>query len=476
LAFIFDKFEVREKIESTAAKVFNYSFSILDNLDSTGVIDIGCDQNIPNSICDFDDVLGYNCSNLSDTKDAVCGLLQNIDDPNLQTSLMEAVGIGVDDGLNMVSSFIADHAADAAEGLYPEELWMLTVPLGFGLFVSVFTAFQLAMRYIPSVTTTIIQLRTGDIPSLGDKDNFKKYRVAPDTVTLLTGTLFWGCLVSSIMTGLIVAIVVFALFWQATRQLIQKLVVILFAMIIIIVVRTMLVYCCKVAFFKGLYRKRPAGANISFLSLDWANYYLTILTVIVRVIKILIAAFLAVGMIDRPFLANGVGQIGSMELDPYPTIHTRELIANEAHRHPYIETLGVMYLMKLRYANDFGHRAGSAWRLIFIYALMPWFHHYRIRDSDSSIVPPALEAEEDGELEEANKRAIDSHKLYASESKLGNSLVSLSNTYDGVTGKVNKDLTKDYQSLEAENRRLKRLVKKLKKSKRTLSTGEIETQ
>ncbi len=34
--------------------------------------------------------------------------------------------------------------------------------------------------------------------------------------------------------------------------------------------------------------------------------------------------------------------------------------------------------MKLRYAKDFGSRAGSAWRLVFIYALMPWMHQYRI--------------------------------------------------------------------------------------------------
>ena len=35
--------------------------------------------------------------------------------------------------------------------------------------------------------------------------------------------------------------------------------------------------------------------------------------------------------------------------------------------------------MKLRHNEKFGQRAGSAWRLIFVYALMPWLHNHRIR-------------------------------------------------------------------------------------------------
>jgi len=95
-------------------------------------------------------------------------------------------------------------------------------------------------------------------------------------------------------------------------------------------------------------------------------------------IKVLLIAAASIGQIDRRLLADGVGQLGLLEFDPYPTIHVRDLVAHEAHRHPFIEILGTMYLMKLRYAKDFGSRAGSAWRLVFIYALMPWMHQYRI--------------------------------------------------------------------------------------------------
>jgi len=64
-------------------------------------------------------------------------------------------------------------------------------------------------------------------------------------------------------------------------------------------------------------------------------------------------------------------------LDYYPTIHLQDLLAQEAHRHPYIEVLGTMYLMKLRHGPNFGSRAGSCWRLLFVYALMPWLRKYR---------------------------------------------------------------------------------------------------
>jgi hypothetical protein len=118
------------------------------------------------------------------------------------------------------------------------------------------------------------------------------------------------------------------------------------------------------------------------LALEWANYVLSVAFILIRMCKLIFVATTSIGKIDRPFLAHGVGQIGWFEFDSYPTIHTRDLVAHEAHRHPYIEILGHMYLMKLRHADSFGNRAGSAWRLIFVYALMPWFHKYRIRDGE----------------------------------------------------------------------------------------------
>lgn len=59
---------------------------------------------------------------------------------------------------------------------------------------------------------------------------------------------------------------------------------------------------------------------------------LTVGFVFVRLVKLLIVAGLSVGRIDTRFLAKGVGEFGPLELDPFPTIHMRDIMAHESHR------------------------------------------------------------------------------------------------------------------------------------------------
>lgn len=134
--------------------------------------------------------------------------------------------------------------------------------------------------------------------------------------------------------------------------------------------------------FHRLYRKRPGAANIYCLGMEWAGFALAAGFVLSRYIKLSVATIVNVGRIDKPFLHPASDNLGGMALDPYPSYHLKDIIAQEAHRHPYIEALGRIYLMKLRYKDQFGNRAGSCWRLIFVYALMPWMHKYRVLEEE----------------------------------------------------------------------------------------------
>lgn len=99
---------------------------------------------------------------------------------------------------------------------------------------------------------------------------------------------------------------------------------------------------------------------------------------IIRAVKLIVVVMVNLGRFDRPILAKGVGDIGPIALDNFPNIFAKDLLATDAHRHPYIERLGMMYLMKLKHGDKFARRTGSIWRLLFVFALMPYLRKNRI--------------------------------------------------------------------------------------------------
>lgn len=58
-----------------------------------------------------------------------------------------------------------------------------------------------------------------------------------------------------------------------------------------------------------------------------------------------------------------------------PIIYSHDI--HIAHRHPYIERLCVLYMMKLK-NNKFCSEAGACWRLLFVSTLMPWMVQHRV--------------------------------------------------------------------------------------------------
>lgn len=130
--------------------------------------------------------------------------------------------------------------------------------------------------------------------------------------------------------------------------------------------------------FIGFYRKRPVLANIANVAFECWHLAVTVTFVIIRAVKLIVVVIVNLGRFDRPILAKGVGDIGPIALDNFPNIFAKDLLATDAHRHPYIERLGMMYLMKLKHGDKFARRTGSIWRLLFVFALMPYLRKNRI--------------------------------------------------------------------------------------------------
>lgn len=104
-----------------------------------------------------------------------------------------------------------------------------------------------------------------------------------------------------------------------------------------------------------------------------------------------------IGRIDEPFLAPNVSLVG-YKFDYVPLNYRKDILVHEAHRHPFIERLGAMYLMRLRHKN-FGSDAGGCWRQLFVLTLMPWMVKYRV-----SLEQRSVEAANDQRAETEQKR------------------------------------------------------------------------
>lgn len=70
--------------------------------------------------------------------------------------------------------------------------------------------------------------------------------------------------------------------------------------------------------------------------------------------------------------------LAGIGLDMVPTYFLKDILMREAHRHPYMERLAQMYLLKARFPHTFVSRAGTAWRHLILLAFMPWLARYRV--------------------------------------------------------------------------------------------------
>ena len=186
-----------------------------------------------------------------------------------------------------------------------------------------------------------------------------------------------------------------------------------------ILVKILVLFLLRKKFYKAFYRKKPAAANFMNVIMEAWSVGLSLGYALARAVKLIAITAIFLGRIDTPFLDKGVGFIGGMPLDAYPYAFRKDLLLrtfaadeisllysiclfhlltcpfspDEAHRHPYLERLGCIYMLKLYHGPDFVSRAGSCWRLLFVVALMPWLRKYRVTNRFE-----VVDEESDGEF------------------------------------------------------------------------------
>lgn len=270
----------------------------------------------------------------------------------------------------------------------PVSKWSVSKPLMKGsLYTGAVAAFifgtMTVIAFIPSLAITVLKFRTGVIPLLRH-NNFCFYRENMHRASSLLGAMMWGAFASFIGVSLLLSLLIFFTFWESTRKIVWRVLSILAAVAITMMARTIIVIFFKRTLFQGFYRKKnPALINILNLMIECWDLAITAGYVIVRFAKILVITYIYIGRFDIPLLSDLSNRAGPLYIDMFPLILRANLLAIESHRHPYIERLGLLYMMKLKYGDAFGRRSGSTWRLLFVFALMPWLQKYRISNNEN---------------------------------------------------------------------------------------------
>lgn len=276
------------------------------------------------------------------------------------------------------------------------------VAVGIGTTFAFLVAVGSTYLYLPSVVATTMKFRRGVLPSLRSDDLLHRYRFALDQTTLVLGGMFWGLMISSLVVGILAGGFAYLLMWETTQSFILGVVGNLFGLCVILVAKIFVMQVVRFTHYAAFYRKKPLSANVINICLECYSIGISIWFMMVRAIKIVIIAALYLGRTDTPLFASGVGIFGPLEIDNWPTVTRKEILIHEAHRRtylelisvpstralfmhnlthifrfaylivsthspdPYIETLGYLYMMQLRYRDGFANRANSAWRLVFV--------------------------------------------------------------------------------------------------------------
>eukprot|EP00566_Odontella_aurita_P000604 CAMPEP_0113562302 /NCGR_PEP_ID=MMETSP0015_2-20120614/20451_1 /TAXON_ID=2838 /ORGANISM="Odontella" /LENGTH=373 /DNA_ID=CAMNT_0000464183 /DNA_START=92 /DNA_END=1213 /DNA_ORIENTATION=- /assembly_acc=CAM_ASM_000160 len=272
------------------------------------------------------------------------------------------------------------------------EGWMIWVAGMPALIFSTAVGGFIILVYIPSMIGTVLKLRSGVIGSLHDP-HFPKFRASADTIFYNVSNMVYALLGSVGFMWLLVAVIIFLFVWKPTSNTMISLLAWGIGLTITIVLKMVMMMSARKNVNIALYRAKPRSANIWALAMECWNIGLGGGVVLGRLTQFLLASAVWIGRIDVTFLDENVSFMG-YGFDYTPTNFRKEILVHEAHRHPFIDRLGAMYMTRLKHGKVFSSDAGACWRRLFVLALMPWLMRYREETAYYGGDNPAVPEEE----------------------------------------------------------------------------------
>lgn len=198
-------------------------------------------------------------------------------DPEVLSDIVTAASSNID--LNFRAIFSPENVDifDGGDRRYLEDMMMeeeaqdplptqtqATIAVTAGAIAAVLATTALAIIWIPSSVSTIMQFRSGVIGSLHDK-GFKSLRVAPDLTTALFGSAFWGALYMSGILFALIGLLTLLLVWHVSRSVVLILISQVVGIAVTIAAKILILLFVRKSLFVGLFKKKPLGGNIMLL-------------------------------------------------------------------------------------------------------------------------------------------------------------------------------------------------------------------
>eukprot|EP00547_Thalassionema_nitzschioides_P006700 CAMPEP_0194218658 /NCGR_PEP_ID=MMETSP0156-20130528/24313_1 /TAXON_ID=33649 /ORGANISM="Thalassionema nitzschioides, Strain L26-B" /LENGTH=1129 /DNA_ID=CAMNT_0038948105 /DNA_START=84 /DNA_END=3473 /DNA_ORIENTATION=- len=291
-----------------------------------------------------------------------------------------------------------------ALGLIPTR-GAIVYPFMIGGIITLSFMLLLILVYVPTTAAMVLKFRSGVLPSLHDP-YFKRFRKCPDAIYFNSGNMIYGLVGSSSLFFFIFAGLLFLVAWEPTRPAMIAVIGWGLGLTITVVLKMLITGCFRSRNHKGLYRTRPGAANLSSLALECWHLGLAGGVLLGRLTQFLLAMAFWIGRIDSVLLSDEVDMLG-YRFDTVPHKFVTEILVHDAHRHPYIERMGAMYLMRYKYGENFSSDAGAAWRRIFISTLFPWVLKYKEHVEENIEDDQLLKKEEESAKRREAKAKLD---------------------------------------------------------------------